>query len=311
MDYFKGTPLATTTANMYNKRIAEWLSYMPQSHQHVSQIFMFPEFANKILQEHIHTKTNSNLHSFYAPILAVLNHCTEYTSHIQPTQLETIKVQWKEIVKENLKPYEERRMNSLPTENQLQKGGTYTKYEDILKKRDSLSFGSIERLLLGFYTHIPPVRADYFATEIITFKEKPTQPNYIRRISPTDSVLVLNDFKTKNHYKQIKNKLPPELNAELVESLRLQPRNYLFVNQTGQVFTRNSFSKWSQRALSRVFETEMTLNLIRHLFISSLKLDTMTIKEMTDISSRMGHKLQTHLSYRWNVSDLEKDEDSD
>lgn len=311
MDYYKDAPLATSTIQMYNLRIKEWMSYMPKSQQHISQIFMFPEFANKILLEKIHVKTNANLHTFYTAVLAILNHSTEHTSHIPSPQLQELRKQWREILKNNLKPYEERRMNSLPTETQLQKGGTYIKYDDILKKRDSLPFGSIEKLLIGFYTHIPPVRADYFATEIITFKEKPTQPNYIRRISPTESWVVLNDFKTKKHFKQIKNKLPSELNDELVESLRLQPRKYVFVNQTGQPFTRNSFSKWSTRVLSRIFETEMTLNIIRHLFINTITFDDKTAKEITDISSKMGHDILTHIKYRWKVSESDQDEESD
>lgn len=311
MNFFDDTSLAPNSISLFNRKLNEWLAYMPKSQQHISQIFQFPEYSTKILLDKLTIKSNTNIHTFYTAILAVLNHCDDYTSHIPSTQLDELKKQWRELLKTNLKPYEERRANSLPTELQLQKGGTFLKYDNILKKRDSLPLGSMERLLLGFYTHIPPVRADYFATEIVTFKEKPTEQNYIRRITPDISHVILNDFKTKQSYKQIKNILPSELNADLVESLRIKPRKYLFVNQSGQPFTRNGFAIWSGRILSRLFETEMSLTTLRHLYINSLKMDERTTKEITDISSKMGHDILTHLKYRWDLSKITKDDDKE
>jgi hypothetical protein len=308
MNFFTNSTLSDTSIAMYNRKLNEWISFMPKTQQHVSQIFSYPEFANKVLLENIKTQSNANIHSFYSSILAVLNHSTEYTSHIPQTQLDDIKKQWRELLKTNLKPYEERRLNSLPTELQLQKGGTFIKYEDIIKKRDSLPFGSIERLLLGFYTYIPPVRADYYATEIITFKETPSEPNYIRRVSPDIAYVILNEFKTKKTYKQIKNKLPPELMLELAESLRIKPRKYLFVNQTDKPFTPNAFVVWSGRILKRLFETEMPLTTIRHLFINTLDMNSKP-KDILEISNKMGHDILTHMKYRWDLSKKEDEND--
>jgi hypothetical protein len=278
---------------------------------------MFPDNANKILLESVTNKSNTNLHNFYTAINAVINHSYEFTSQLSHKQLAELKKEWCKIRSDNQKPIVQRRLELLPTENQLQKGGTYLKYDDILKKRDSLPSGSIEKLLISFYTYIPPVRADYYATEIITLKQKPTQPNYIRRISPTHSVMTLTDFKTKNRYTEITNVLPQELNDELVKSLEKSPRKYIFTNQTGQPFTRNAFTVWSKRILSRVFETEMTLIIIRHLFISSLDF-TMKPLELKKISDKMGHDLSTQSNYKWDVSQLntkesanEADDDED
>lgn len=312
MSFFHDTTLSDTSTSLFNRKLNEWLSYMPSTHKHISQIFLYPEFANKILLDKLKIKSNANLHTFYTAVLAILNHCREYTSNIPTIQLNDLKKQWRELLKTNLKPYEERRLNSLPTELQLQKGGTFLKYEDIVKKRDELPFGSIERLLLAFYTYIPPVRADYYATEIVTFKQTPTQPNYIRRVSPDISYVVLNEFKTQSTFKQIKNKLPTELNNELIESLRIKPRKYLFVNQIGHPFTRNAFVLWSGRLLSRLFKTDFPLTTIRHLFINDIKLDKKTTKEIIELSSKMGHDITTHLKYRWDLSKVDKpDEDSD
>jgi hypothetical protein len=303
MNFFQDTTLQPSSIKILNLKLNEWISFFPKSQQSILNILMFPENANKILLESVTNKSNTNLHNFYTAINAVINHSYEFTSQLSHKQLAELKKEWCKIRSDNQKPIVQRRLELLPTENQLQKGGTYLKYDDILKKRDSLPSGSIEKLLISFYTYIPPVRADYYATEIITLKQKPTQPNYIRRISPTHSVMTLTDFKTKNRYTEITNVLPQELNDELVKSLEKSPRKYIFTNQTGQPFTRNAFTVWSKRILSRVFETEMTLIIIRHLFISSLDF-SMKPLELKRISDKMGHDLSTQRNYKWDVSQL-------
>lgn len=308
MDFFKNTPLAPSSITLLNKKLNEWINFFPKEQQNILNILMFPESANKILINNVVNKSNTNLHNFYTAINAVINHSYDFISQIPHKQLAELKTQWCKIRTDNQKPIVQRRLEQLPTENQLQKGGTYLKYEDIIKKRDSLPSGSIEKLLLSFYTYIPPVRADYFATEIITFKQKPSQPNYIRRISLTHSVLTLTDFKTKLRYTQITNILPQELNNELIKSLEITPRKYLFVNQTGQPFTRNAFTVWSKRILTRLFQTEMTLLILRHLFINTLDM-SMKPALLKEISDKMGHDLTTQRNYKWDVSDIERDDD--
>lgn len=308
MDFFKNTTLASSSIKLLNAKLNEWLSFFPPSQQNIINLFMFPENSNKILLDSVTNKSHTNLHNFYTSINAFSNHSYDFISHIPLKQLAELRNQWCKIRNDNQKPIMERRLELLPTEIQLQKGGTYLKYDDILKKRDSLPSGSIEKLLLAFYTYIPPVRADYFATEIITFKQTPTQPNYIRRVSPTHSIVTLTDFKTKQRYTQITNILPQELNNELIKSLEKSPRKYLFVNQTGEPFTRNAFTVWSKRILSRLFETEMTLNIIRHLYINSLDM-TMKPTLLREISQKMGHDLTTQRLYKWDVSQLENDDE--
>jgi hypothetical protein len=304
MDFFKDTTLAPSSVTMLNRKLNEWISFFPEHQQNVLSILMFPENANKILLENLKNKANTNLHNFYTAINAFSNHSVDFISHIPLKQLNELKSQWCKIRKDNQAPIVERREQQLPTDNQLKKGGIHVKYEDVINKRDSLQFGSIEKLLLGFYTYLPPVRADYFAVEIITFKQKPTLPNFIRRVSPTHSVITINDFKTHERYSKITHILPLELNNELVESLRIKPRKYLFVNQTDQPFTRNSFSKWTSRILSRLFETEFTLNILRHLFINTLDMSK-SPHERKQISDKMGHHYNTQMLYKWDLSKID------
>jgi site-specific recombinase XerD len=114
-------------------------------------------------------------------------------------------------------------------------------------------------------------------------------------------------IKILSDFVNITNILPKELNNDLIKSLEKTPRKYLFVNQTGQPFTRNSFTVWSKRILSRLFETEMTLNIIRHLFINTLDMN-MKPSLLREISDKMGHDLTTQRLYKWDVSQLDRDD---
>jgi len=105
--------------------------------------------------------------------------------------------------------------------------------------------------------------------------------------------------------------LPPELNADLVESLRLKPRKYLFVNQTGHPFTRNAFINWSRRLLSRLFAVDLTLTIIRHLFINTLDFQNTKLTDLQQISDKMGHDLFTQRTYKWDLTQIDKDDDEE
>ena len=305
MNFFENTTLADSSISMFNKKLKEWISYLPKSQQNITSLLMSPGSSVKVLVDNITTNTNNNLHIYYTAINSIINHAPDFISHIPIKTLLELKKEWCKIRRDNQNPIVERRDKLIPTENQLQKGGTYLKYEEILKKRDSLPFGSVERLLLGFYTYLPPMRADYFAVEIITFKQKPTQPNYIRRVSPDHSVLTVADFKTSNAFDPITSILPPELNNELIESLRIKPRKYVFVNQAGVAFTRKAFSNWATRVLTQLFETQMTLNIIRHLYINTIDM-TKTPYELKKISNKMGHDIATQRVYKWDLTNIEE-----
>ena len=305
MNFFENTTLADSSISMFNKKLNEWISYLPKSQQNITSLLMSPDSSVKVLIDNIATNTNNNLHIYYTAINSIINHAPDFISHIPIKTLLELKKQWCKIRRDNQNPIVERRDKLIPTENQLQKGGTYIKYEEILKKRDSLPFGSVERLLLGFYTYLPPMRADYFAVEIITFKKNPTQPNYIRRVSPDHSVLTVADFKTSNAFDPITSILPPELNNELIESLRIKPRKYVFINQTGEAFTRKAFSNWATRVLTHLFETQLTLNIIRHLYINTIDM-TKTPYELKKISNKMGHDIATQRVYKWDLTNIEE-----
>lgn len=310
MNYFQDTELAPSTQNLFNIKIHKWLSFMPDDKKDILHIFMYPDDSVSYLLSKLENTNNSNLHTYYNAIISFLNHSKYISILINNITLQTVKEKWFKLREDNEAPIIQRRLQNKPTAIQEQKGGTKLTFQDIITKRDELPVGSFERLLLSFYTYIPPVRADYFATQIVNFREKPSEQNFIRHITPEISISVLRDFKTKKAFKRIENTLPKELHTELMESLRIYPRNYLFVNSSGKPFKRNSFCIWSKRVLNRLFKTEFTLVMLRHLYISSLNFNKLTTEELIEIGNKMGHSIHTQRDYNWvNRDEAEEDDD--
>jgi integrase len=164
--------------------------------------------------------------------------------------------------------------------------------------REQLPIGSIERLLISIYTLIPPVRADYFALQII-HDEDPVEPNYLQ-IRGGDMHTVLTDFKTAKTYHEIRNTLPTPLAQEIHASLQACPRQYLFVNAHGKPHTRNSFTLWTRRILTRILHTDFTLVFFRHAFATHyVTHHNPTDLEISEISKKMGHSSEMFRAYRW------------
>lgn len=302
MNFFEDTELHVNSVKLYNTKLNEWISYMPPIYQSLVCIVMFPDVALEALRTNLKVDTNTNRHIYIVAIMSFIKHKRSLLSHLSQEQYSIVRVRWIDINNENEKPIIERRLENKPTDKQQAKGGHLLSFNDIVVKRDELPTGSSERLLISMYTMIPPVRADYFATQIVYDDEVPTERNYIR-IKNDNVECILTDFKTAKTYKQITHKFPPCLVTELNESLRIKPRSYLFINTKGEPYTRNAFVLWTRRCLTRLFETDFTLVFFRHAFITDFITNKVTSEttdaEIKEISDKMGHSPEMFRGYKW------------
>jgi hypothetical protein len=246
---------------------------------------------------------------FLSAIVALFNHAPTLIAQLPPgIDYHSI---WQNLMVKNSESIRERRLENKPTIAQEKKEGSSLTFEQVCKVRDALPDNSIDKLLLGFYTYIPCVRADFFSTQIIHNKETSSYHNFII-LSEEGASLTLTDFKSKGKYKKIEHpSLPKELFSLLILSLREKPRKFLFVDDVGDPFTRSGFSTWTARRLSKILNVnKFTLVLLRHIYVSSLDMN-MSTKELEKISSLMGHSLMTQRSYKWcgiKGSDSESDD---
>ena len=237
------------------------------------------------------------MNCYVKAIMSAMEHNIDQFKNISKEHMQKCDKRWKELRQITYNLANSYRMEQEPSKGQSEKSGVSLSLKDLTQKRDTLKQGTLDHLLIGFYTYLPPVRADYYATQIVKQGEQPTEPNYIEW-NPDRSRVVITDFKTARMYKEITNDLPDELHRSLTLSLESQPRSYLFVNKEGNPFTRNGFSIWASNRLLAIFQKGLTLTMLRHIYISSLdfNLPPSTLKQIGDT---MGHHLSQQLLYKW------------
>jgi hypothetical protein len=210
----------------------------------------------------------------------------------------------------------------------------FVSWNDVLAGRDSLPENTPERLLLEMYTRVPPKRNDYSHVRIYkdtsaktrtvttdegntvrrgtfmpTEAQKKEYPNYMILDEPagdagSNVTLYMHSYKTSRPGQTYVQHLPAGLCAVIRSSLEKTPRGLLFViKRSGIAFKDEStFGDWANRTLQNVFPgKKVTVNTLRHSFISSLKLDSMTARELGNTAKHLQHSLQTLMTYRFDV----------
>jgi hypothetical protein len=300
MNFFTNTHLSEKTYKPYNSKLNKWISLMPSDKNNILSIFANPNSSIVTLRTFLaenNVDTFVTLHSYLKAILSCVEHNPSIFNVLPPEKYKKSHDRLKEIMSFAFQQSTQYRMEQKPSPTQALKAGSSLSFSELEKIRDELDDKSIVKLLIAFYTYVPPVRADHYATEILNFGEIPSQPNYIF-FSNSKAYLKITDFKTSNVYKSIDYELPSELHRLLSISLLEYPRKYLFVTHHNKPFTRDSFVKWASRKLEEVFKKEFTLTMFRHIFISNL--DTNSSPEILfDISRKMGHSITQQMLYRW------------
>jgi hypothetical protein len=308
--YITNSSLTESSEKKHNTFLNKWVDLTPT--KNVLYIILFPAHSLLLLKNYLKQKdidspmeknksySKTNLHSYISAILAVFKHAPDYVKDI-PEMFIYHKI-WLSILSDNEKDILIRRWQNKPTQLQEAREGHKLTLQDLTNKRDQDNIDILSKLLLAMYTYIPPVRADYYATQIIKEGEVPESDNYII-LKNDEAELVIRKYKTSRKHGEIRHpKLPDELYRIIKHSLEVYPRKYLF-EQKGKPFTSNGFCKWSSSTLERLFDVELTLTMIRHIYISSLDLSKMTVEEKKNIGKLMGHTIGVQAEYEWKELD--------
>lgn len=283
---FNSTPLSKASKAQHSAKISQWLSYTGKP---LYDLIHNPAQSLKTLETTDKIKHSpANHHIYLTAVCAFIKFILDDKSLLK---------EWNVLDKKNSEPLVAHYDLNEPTERQQTK---VMSYDEINRIRKTLEKGSLERLLISFYTLMEPIRADYYATEILTDPSTPsTEENYII-LTPTQAHIIIRDFKTKRTYTKIENVLPDELKQELMESLEKYPRRYVFVMDDKRTpFKRKLFSNWACRALTRVLRHPMTLTALRHIYISNKITLKTPPKDLVEIAKKMGHARSTQRMYEW------------
>lgn len=239
-----------------------------------------------------HYTSQSSQKAYLSVVLAVFRYVPDMKCDL-PDQHK----KWFEAFTKVDKAIMERYKQNKPSEKQE---AGYVPFQDIIAKRDELVKGSDERLLLAMYTYIPPMRADFNRVRIYEKRvPKDVGPNYIYYTRKGDCMLQLGEYKTSKSHGIYEKMLPVDLCKEIHASLQKRPRDFLFVTHDGRPFDKpNSYIRYANRLLAKVFHKPLTLSMLRHSFIDQLDFNQLTIAEKEAIANDMGHTTKLQDMYR-------------
>ena len=276
--------LSTVTKRTYLER----LKYMIQ--QTKVDLYELITHPKKYLEWiHQHSSSLQTQKSYISAILAIFKHTPEMKQSEQAFYYD-----WYQGFKDVHKKIDHQYKLNEPSEKQKK---AFVSFDQIIKKRDELESGSKEKLILSMYTYLPPLRSDF--NEVYLYKEKPVKSNYSNYIYFGQTpMLILNEYKTVRKNDVFQKELPNELYQEIEKSLKKEPRDWLFMDRDGKPYKENSYNRWVNRTLKKLFNKPLTISLIRHSYINSLDFNKLTVIEKENIAKDMAHTVNTQDRYR-------------
>lgn len=157
--------------------------------------------------------------------------------------------------------------------------------------REKLSLGELNRLqnfiILSLYVLQAPRRLqDYTEFKLRNIDEE--KDNYISK-----NKLIFNTYKTAKKYGREEVDLNPKLKFILNKWKNLNDSDYLLVGVTGKKFSQSQL----QQRLASIFGKPVSVNILRHSYLTEKYKDIPLLTEMTNTAKEMGHSVQQALEY--------------
>lgn len=190
-----------------------------------------------------------------------------------------------------------------PNEREKQQ---WVQWQDVLaleKKLagDEATFGSTPHLLLAMYCFVPPQRQDYGSVRLVLQQPQTSGEDYLlipKRGSGAGRVC-LHDRKTARTMGVYHGEIPASLVSVIVQSLKLNPRHFLFEKSEGGAFvSKTQFRDFSNATLMKLFKKRMGVSTLRHSFISELDYNRLSPAQLKAIAYAMGHDPRQQQLYR-------------
>ncbi len=154
-------------------------------------------------------------------------------------------------------------------------------------------------LVSSLYVLQPPVRLNYVMKIIKDKKDDNNEDNFLYVKGKNKKVFIFNEFKTKKSHGKQEIPVNPQLNKIINIWLRHNKTKDFLLNKSGKPLTANSLGKMIPRVFN-IPDKKITLNLIRHIYISS-KVDIDKIKEENkkkqDLANKMMHSIGMQENY--------------
>lgn len=286
--------LSNETKKSYNNTIKSMINKYKVS---IEEIISSPDIFSKEIDKELNLKSR-NL--YYSTILALFKHLK-----LKETKAELYN-RWLLKLTETKKRVSDDEKNHVITKRQED---GMVEWDDILKRRDELEVGSMDHLILAVYTSFTRRQSDYCNMRVYNNNNNidvidviDESINYINLypVNEREAYIHVSKYKTVSHYGIFEEDIPKILKDSLNESLKKNPRDYLFGNYNSS----NSFQKWNNMQLKRIFNNkDMSVNILRHSissYINNIPKIKYSLREQ--YAKQMGHSVTKQLLY-----DLDKE----
>lgn len=172
----------------------------------------------------------------------------------------------------------------------------YVPWDEILKIaadiRADPAFKTEDKLLVSFYTTLPPARVDYLNLAIHRTAPAEDVGNYIV-INPKKPYVKINEHKTAKTHGPIMHTLPVRLLAQTLQ--------YLLENPSVTTLFESNEIAMSKRVI-RIFRRKsgknIGVNILRHAYITKMREGDMRLLHKIDMAKSMGHTVMHQELYR-------------
>lgn len=146
-------------------------------------------------------------------------------------------------------------------------------------------------VVASVYMLIPPRRIKDFTHFKLKDVDKKVDNYFQDGAKPK---FVFNTYKTSKHYGPQEVEIPPELYQILKQFLKVNKWTYLFNTATDAPMSQSQLT----RCLNRIFGDRVSVNVLRHSYISEFLKDAPKLTEMEKLAKDMGHSVVEQQFYR-------------
>jgi integrase len=243
-------------------------------------------------------------------LLAVMKHAKEFLILSDEIPLERLTKRWNtifspiatevETLKTSGEPSEKVSLSILPWSRVYDKNISLRKKAFRTLDEEDVS----DMILSDMYVLLEPRRVIDYARVFVRLNADQVVPQEATGFidltleKPTISITT---FKTHKFEGDWTKELPRQLVKDVRLSMKVNPREYLFMTSSGKKFdSSDTFSTYHRKRLLEWFGIPATPTTLRHSRATQVTADpTLSLKEKMDIAKDMSHSLKMHMTYAY------------
>lgn len=235
--------------------------------------------------------------SYFTAVTGTAKHSPTFSRAIQ-NDFDEINTAYMDLLQTN-------KENVKTEEKSEREKAAWVDWKDILKiTKMTPPFKDVpqEQVLLALYTLIPPNRLDFHKLHIVRHPATLEKENYIQIKNKSKMFLIMQQYKTAETYGRLETTLPVKLCKIISAHLETFPDKKFLFTPKGALDkpfkSVDSFAKYLRDTFKDVFGKNVTVDILRHSYITWLKRNELTKAKKAKIAQQMGHSLDTQESYR-------------